>query len=745
MARIRVYQNYVRGSTYSYASLTNGAYEYNRGDYIGFGFDYSCDGSTSINDKDYSYFSFLNTVWYRYSNGTYSKEDVTGIKISDISASSMQLYIKIYIKDSDGSYYLIDSDWCTPFGSGVDLLDSSDYKTYVSDSLLGPYSLYTNKIYFYSDYGFAWINGSRGFRIPDYAQYDTSTFFVDIYFEFDNTTMYLSGSEMHGNYRTYLATKAKFEKISSEFKLDSTQTISYPVFCESSESIISSPKMINSTSVILYRSIDNGLNWTEIYNKDNSTYGNSVAESHDWNIPCYDENGENYKTRTFSFRAIPPITLSYTDTDAINQTLTTTHGIKYKAVFTALGTNGTSNAATLEVTPTTEMQVLDLTLPSTVTFSEKEDYLKGSMQTFSIKKTTVTDPTRIKFRHIFAHTNLPNTTTPSGATALQDGTPSTTENIGNWITTPNGTYEYRIIPILDGSECYTSSANKNYKSINFVKAGHKLEAIRPIEMGSNKPVKIKLLTTPGKTEFPANSSVKFYVANNGNDDNIVWEELPNSCIGTPSNPDVDQFQFSNTTKTADTWKVLVKIVADKNTATTDFKLNSFTVIINGGEKDTSIPGYKYISNIALTEKAASVRIDIPQGYKKIRIEGYITSTKITGYKVLLNDISTGYSSNTAEIYKNGSSASTTFPSTNNSNSFLSTRNSVGLYNHLTIDLYYDGTRWIGNMMSTANKGFSVSHCAYTMASGQLTYLTLSCLASNYYMDANTEITIMGVD
>ena len=743
MPVIRVYKNYEQGSYSSYTSLGN-LVSCNRGDYLGFGYDLSGDGSSTYNDIQYNCLRLQGRGIEKYnsSTGSYESVNATSIRIDDVSASSMKLYIRIYLKDHDDNYYEILYDWATPFSS-CSFMSKDDYEKYCSSDLESTgypdYYSFTKYIYYTTEYGWHWITGSRGFRVPDYVEYGRTTLYVDVWFEVD-CDMVVDGTATKGTYKIPINNKSQLDKLSSDFTLNSDSKISYPTFCTSSNARVSANKVINSTSVVLYRSIDNGVSWTQVYSKQNST-NNAIDETHQWTIKCWDENGDNGKDRTFNLYAIPPITLSYHDTDAINQTLTTTHGIKYKAVYTALGSNGTSNATTLEVAPSTEMQVMDLTLPDTITFSEKADYFKSTGQTYSIKKTTVSDTTRIKFRHLFKHTSLPNTTVPGSSTDLQDY-PDRETNMGQWLTTPNGTYEYQIVPILDGSECYTSSIGQKYEKINFVKAGHKLEAIRPIEMGSNKPIKIKLLTTPSKTEFPSGASVKFYVANNGNDSNIAWEELPNSCIGTPSNPNVDQFQFSNTTKTADTWKVMIKIVADKNTATTDFKLNNFTVIINGGEKDTSVPGYKYIANTILTENATSVRIDIPQGYKKIRIEGYMTPTgeTNTGYNITVNGITSYTDNKMRTVLLQGSS-----PWTNSANStvFLNIPIGGGAYNHLTLDLFNDGIRWIGSLLSIGDKGLGASHNRIKLTDG-LSYITLSCAASGY-MAKNTEITIMGVD
>ncbi len=733
MSYIRIYTNH-DSSTDKYDDFSESisGIRYARGDGLGFLVGAKEDGYTTYNDVDYYYFPIEYTTWINKDTG----ESTTA---RAIDGTDLTFNVNIYAKDVNGTYYKLENCYKRLFSdSNITLLGTDKIEDYGFESSFASRGAYS-KIYYTTNYGYYWMWPSY-FAIPDYA--DGSNLYAEMYVDFSGKlypTAY-SADIIEGNFRRYIYSKQVLGSFKSSPYTMKQSNISYPTFCNSSKAYVTAPKVINSTSVVLYRSIDNGANWTQIYQKNNSTY-NTIDETNTWDVYCDDEDGNNYAKRQLKFNSIPPITLSYKDSDAINQTLTTTHGIKYKAVYTALGSNGTSNATTFETAPSTEMQVLDLTLPNTITFSEKESYFKSSGQTYSIKKTTISDTTRIKFRHLFKHTNLPNITVPGSSTDLQDY-PDRETNMGKWLTTPNGTYEYQIVPILDGSECYTSSIGQKYEKINFVKAGHKLEAIRPIEMGSNKPVKIKLLTTPGKTEFPSGASVKFYVANNGNDSNIAWEELPNSCIGTPSNPNVDQFQFSNTTKTADTWKVMIKVVADKNTATIDFKLNNFTVIINGGEKDTSIPGYKYIANTVLTENATSVRIDIPQGYKKIRIEGYMTTVgdTNTGYDIAVNGI-TSYSNNKLRtVLLKGSS-----PWTNSADStvFLNIPSSGGAYNHLTLDLFNDGTRWIGSLLSIGDKGLGASHNRIELANG-LSYITLACDASGY-MAKNTEITIMGVD
>ena len=708
---------------------------YERQDAIRFYFDAKNSSSETYNDKEYYHVTIKGTDWTNVStNEKYSS--IRAIN-PDAGISILDYNIYIYVKDVNDSYYLIDYDrYSRPLrDSNISIMSLDQmYKNGIDKDGYSDRNAY-GYIYYTSEYDLYSIGS---FKVQNYAS--ASNIYISVCVEFTGTlypTLYNSDA-VTGTFRHEILSKKALNGFRTDYKM-TTPNLTYPSFCNSSKAVIYAPEVINSTSVVLYRSIDNGTNWTKIYNKDNNTT-NNVDESVRWSIKVYDSNyNSNYKMLTLN--AIPPITLSYQDTDAINQSLTTTHGIKYKAVYTALGSNGTSNATTLEVAPSTEMQVMDLTLPGTMTFAEKADYFKSTGQTYSITKTTVADITRIKFRHLFKHTSLPNTTVPGSSTDLQDY-PDRETNMGQWLTTPNGTYEYQIVPILDGSECYTSSIGQKYEKINFVKAGHKLEAIRPIEMGSNKPIKIKLLTTPSKTEFPSGASVKFYVANNGNDSNIAWEELPNSCIGTPSNPNVDQFQFSNTTKTADTWKVMIKIVADKNTATTDFKLNNFTVIINGGEKDTSVPGYKYIANTILTENATSVRIDIPQGYKKIRIEGYMTPTgeTNTGYNITVNGITSYTDNKMRTVLLQGSS-----PWTNSANStvFLNIPIGGGAYNHLTLDLFNDGIRWIGSLLSIGDKGLGASHNRIKLTDG-LSYITLSCAASGY-MAKNTEITIMGVD
>lgn len=735
MSYIKIYTNHrYEGSILKYDdwSWSFSGIRYTRGDSLGFTVSAKEGSYTTYNDVDYYYFPIEYTSWTNKSTG----ESVTA---RAIDGTDLTFNVSIYVKDINGTYYKISNRSKRLFSdSDITLLSTDQIEDYGFESSFARRGAYS-KIYFTSNYDYYWMWPSS-FTVPDYA--DGLNLYAELYVDFSGKlypTEY-SYDAITGDFRRYIYSKDVLGSFKTSPYTMKQSSITYPTFCNSSKTYVTAPKVTNSTSVILYRSVDNGLNWTQIYQKNNSTT-NSVTETNTWSVDCDDENGNNYATRQLKFGSIPPITLSYHDTDAINQALTTTHGIKYKAVYTALGSNGTSNATTLEVAPSTEMQVMDLTLPGTITFSEKADYFKSSGQTYSITKTTVADITRIKFRHLFKHTSLPNTTVPGSSTDLQDY-PDRETNMGQWLTTPNGTYEYQIVPILDGSECYTSSIGQKYEKINFVKAGHKLEAIRPIEMGSNKPVKIKLLTTPSKTEFPSGASVKFYVANNGNDSNIVWEELPNSCIGTPSNPNVDQFQFSNTTKTADTWKVMIKIVADKNTATTDFKLNNFTVVINGGEKDTSVPGYKYIANTILTDNATSVRIDIPQGYKKIRIEGYMTTTgdTNTGYNVTVNGIASYTDNKMRTVLLQGSS-----PWTNSADStvFLNIPIGGGAYNHLTIDLFNDGTRWIGSLLSIGDNGLGASHNRIKLTEG-LSYITLACDASGY-IAKNTEITIMGVD
>ena len=112
----------------------------------------------------------------------------------------------------------------------------------------------------------------------------------------------------------------------------------------------------------------------------------------------------------------------------------------------------------------------------------------------------------------------------------------------------------------------------------------------------------------------------------------------------------------------------------------------------------------------------------------------------TGYNITVNGITSYKDNKMRTVLLNGST-----PWTNNANTtaFLNIPVTGGAYNHLTIDLFNDGTRWIGSLLSIGDKGLGASHNRIKLADG-LSYITLACSASGY-MAKNTEITIMGVD
>ena len=100
--------------------------------------------------------------------------------------------------------------------------------------------------------------------MPDYVEYGRTTLYVDVWFEVD-CDMLVDDIVTNGTYKIPIAGKAELDKLSPEFTLNTNSKISYPSFCTSSNARVSANKVINSTSVILYRSIDNGTNWTQVY------------------------------------------------------------------------------------------------------------------------------------------------------------------------------------------------------------------------------------------------------------------------------------------------------------------------------------------------------------------------------------------------------------------------------------------------------------------------------------------------
>lgn len=505
----------------------------------------------------------------------------------------------------------------------------------------------------------------------------------------------------------------------------STISVNYPSFTCSSKAIVSIPTVKNAYKMELQKSTDNGTSWTKIYETSTST---SMTDDATWSI-------KNLYTDTnvdAVFSCPPPIPdQSINVSDATVPT-------KYRAIYTGTSDNTATGSSNLEI--------LDLSLP-TGSIPDIESYSGRTAETFSITNTTITDLSRISFKEMFVRTSLPNTIQTCTNGVLQysvqalDENNSLETNLGNYFILPNADYEYRIYPILDGSTDYVSTDNSTYEYFNYTKSTTKLEMTRPIEMGSVQPTKIKLLLNPSINALPSGATLTVYVANNGNDENIAWEELPSSCLGNSVSPNRDIYYFTNESKTADTWKVMVKVVADKGTASTEVILKSITVVINGGEVDNRPSGYKYLTNVVLDAAAMTVDLEIPQGYRKYKIIGNIFNTDSTGNPYIrLNNIASGYDG--YYVYMSGSTTN----GTNYSYRMCDTTTEIGEWPQFELDLFYynNSSKWYGTMTAIGNAGASHSQGRLSLTSDLNTVNIIS--GSTYHpMQPGTEFTILGVD
>lgn len=507
----------------------------------------------------------------------------------------------------------------------------------------------------------------------------------------------------------------------------STVSVNYPSFTCSSKAIVSIPTVKNAYRMELQKSTDNGTNWTKIYETSTST---SMTDNVTWSI----KDLANDTNVDAVFSCPPPIPdQSINVSDATVPT-------KYRAIYTGKSDN--------TVTGSSNLEILDLSLPTpTDSLLNIENYSGRTAETFSITNTTITDLSRISFKEMFARTSLPNTIQTCTNGVLQynihalDENNSLETNLGNYFTLPNGDYEYRIYPILDGSTDYMSTDNSTYQYFKYTKSITKLEMTRPIEMGAVQPTKIKLLLNPSIDKLPSGATLTFYVANNGNDENIAWEELPYSCLGTAASPNCDLYCFTNESKTADTWKVMVKIVADKGTASTEVTLKSIIVVINSDEIDNRPSGYKYLTNVVLDTTAMTVDLEIPQGYRKYKIIGNIFNTDSTGNPYIrLNNIASGYDG--YYVYMSGSTTN----GTNYSYRMCDTTTEIGAWPQFELDLFYynNSSKWYGTMTAIGNAGASHSQGRLSLTSDLNTVNIIS--GSTYHpMQPGTEFTILGVD
>ena len=477
----------------------------------------------------------------------------------------------------------------------------------------------------------------------------------------------------------------------------STVSVNYPSFTCSSKAIVSIPTVKNAYKMELQKSTDNGTNWTKIYETSTST---SMTDNVTWSI----KDLANDTNVDAVFSCPPPIPdQSINVSDATVPT-------KYRAIYTGKSDN--------TVTGSSNLEILDLSLPTpTDSLLNIENYSGRTAETFSITNTTITDLSRISFKEMFARTSLPNTIQTCTNGVLQynihalDENNSLETNLGNYFTLPNGDYEYRIYPILDGSTDYMSTDNSTYQYFKYTKSITKLEMTRPIEMGAVQPTKIKLLLIPSIDKLPSGATLTFYVANNGNDENIAWEELPYSCLGTAANPNCDLYCFTNESKTADTWKVMVKAVADKGTANTEVSLKSIIVVINGGEVDNRPSGYKYLTNVVLDTTAITVDLEIPQGYRKYKIIGNIINARSGGNpRIRLNNITSGY--NCYYVYMSDS----TINYNNYSSKMCNTTTKIGKLPQFELDLFYYDSKWYGTMTAIGSAGASNSHGVISLTS-----------------------------
>ena len=644
------------------------------------------------------------TSFYRHHLNNAS-QPYTGVAVSGgISGDDYTVGVGcfLYIKANDGEYYLINESAkklsnCTYDESMTDWVTSSQ-----------------ETIYF-------------DFTVPEYVPNGASLYFALC----DGYVHNAHGNQAQYFYFTTNPVEAtNFSQADNKFGLTTVSsctrantmtnvTLSYPSFTCSSYAKVSIPKIQNAYKMELYRSTDNGNSWSKIHETSTST---SMTAAATWTIT--DKSAGSVSVSLNCPPPIPAQSISVSDTNV---------PCKYKTIYYG----STENT----VTGSNLLEILDLTMPTANPIPNISSYSNRTAETFSITNTTITDLSRISFKEMFARTSLPGTTQPCVADTLEydvqalDENNSLETNLGNYFLLPNANYEYRIYPLLDGSTAYKSTANNAYQKFNYTKSTTKLEMTRPIEMGSIQPTKIKLLLNPSIDNLPSGATLTFYVANNGNDENIVWEELPSSCLGTTANPDCDIYYFTNESKTADTWKVMVKVVADKGSASSQVTLKSLVVVINGGEADDRPSGYKYLTNVILDATATTVNLEMPQGYRKYKIIGNIVNTDKRGNPyVRLNSLTKTYDT---YCYYNGSETTKT-------DRFCYVNTSSGKCPQFEMELFCYNSKWYGSMKAIGDDGFSNSHSIMPIT-GELSTINLICDSATYPMQPGTEFTILGVD
>lgn len=700
-----------------------------------------------------SYNSYYANEWYNMAEISQSNDPETAgaiwyqqvfFPVETVTADQFKFFITLYVKDIRGTFYPILTENGFNNFTVLRTADLQDY--YDSDGLIyntndkivnhnyevsGLFggNLYSKKIYLNWEYW--WTRCRDNFQIPGYLA-NGESLYVSLYTSYTGDFLaytYDDGVFKKRNgtiYRTIIpvSNKAFLGKCVRNYTIPS-YSISYPAFTNSKYAKVSLPSVLNTYKSELYQSTDNGSNWSLVETK---TSANSITTNSSWTITLNDGT----KT-TATFACAPPVP-AWTKTVSSN-TLST----KYKAIYYASSSNK------LEKVGTSNMEILDLTMPSNPVISNYSDFNNRTPETFSIAKTTITDLTRLSFTEYFYKTSLPKTTQQgqAGVTSYQvqalDDNNSLTTNFGNYFEIPNDSYQYRIAPKLDGSVNYKSSTNNTYEIFKYTKATSKIDMTRSIEMGTVQPKKIKILVNPIKTTFPAGSTVTFYVANNGNDENIIWEELPYDCIGSASEPKVNELEFSNNTKTADTWKVMLRIVADKGTATTDFYLKTVTVVINGGS-DATQNAYSVLNHVVLDENATSVQIDVPEGYNRYKLIGNIINTNKSGNPYIrVNGLSSGYDTIITYI-----ASGTLTDTTSTTSAGFSAYTNSGKCPMFECDLFNYNTTWYISCHGDADLGDSKSHSMITLANG-LQNITLTCSSNSYPMQAGTEFTLMGVE
>lgn len=671
---------------------------------------YDCGQTLNVSVRIKNTFTIGNQAYTKQANGGYYKVTYSG----GFSDSSFKLGFGafLYVKPTDSSsYYLIGED-CNYTNSATNTQSETSTDTTWTINLTDGQTL------------------SFAFTIPDYAYNGQPLYLVICPGVVDGpsssiTDYYFTSDPRNPKSGSFSSSSEYFPLTSigtcSRANTISTISVNYPSFTCSSKAIVSIPTVKNAYKMELQKSTDNGTNWTKIYETSTST---SMTDNATWSI----KDLANNTNVDAVFSCPPPIPdQSINVSDATVPT-------KYRAIYT-----GTSDNT---VTGSSNLEILDLSLP-TGSIPDIESYSGRTAETFSITNTTITDLSRISFKEMFARTSLPNTIQTCANGVLQysvqalDENNSLETNLGNYFILPNADYEYRIYPILDGSTDYMSTDNSTYQHFNYTKSTTKLEMTRPIEMGAVQPTKIKLLLNPSIDKLPSGATLTFYVANNGNDENIAWEELPYSCLGTAASPDCDIYYFTNESKTADTWKVMVKAVADKGIASTEVTLKSIIVVINGGEADNRPSGYKYLNNVILDSTAAEVNLEMPQGYRKYKIIGNIINAYEGGNPYIrLNNITSGYDG--YYVYR----SSSTTNGDNYNNKMCDTTTSIGECPQFELDLFCYDSKWYGTMTAIGGGGASNSHGVLALTSD---LNTINIIGGRYPMQPGTEFTILGVD